>query len=48
MPFFVGLDWAATAHAVCVIDAAGTIHWRGGVPQSSLSAYASNTYPRLA
>jgi hypothetical protein len=22
---FVGLDWATRAHAVCVIDAAGTV-----------------------
>ena len=35
MPFFVGLDWAATAHAVCVIDEAGTVHWRGDVPHSA-------------
>lgn len=35
MPFFVGLDWAATAHTVCVIDAAGTVRWRGTVPHSA-------------
>ena len=25
MPFFAGLDWGGTAHAVCVIDASGAI-----------------------
>ncbi|MGH7264905.1 MAG: IS110 family transposase [Candidatus Rokuibacteriota bacterium] len=35
MPFFVGLDWAATTHAVCVIDEAGTVRWRGTVPHSA-------------
>ena len=31
MPFFVGLDWAATTHAVCVIDETGSVRWRGTV-----------------
>ena len=35
MPFFVGLDWAATAHAVCVIDDRGSIQWQGAVPHSA-------------
>ena len=35
MPFFVGLDWAATAHAVCVLDEAGAVQWRGSVPHSA-------------
>jgi transposase len=35
MPFFVGLDWAATAHAVCVIDERGSIQWQGAVPHSA-------------
>jgi transposase len=35
MTFFVGLDWAATAHAVCVIDDTGTIRWRGSVAHSA-------------
>lgn len=35
MIFFVGLDWAATTHAVCVIDEAGTVRWRGTVPHSA-------------
>jgi len=34
MPFFVGLDWAATAHAVCVIDDQGAVHWQGTVAHS--------------
>ena len=29
MPFFIGLDWAATTHAVCVIDETGAVRWRG-------------------
>ena len=32
---FVGLDWAATAHAVCVLDPTGTVRWRGSVPHSA-------------
>ena len=28
---FVGLDWASTAHAVCVLDSIGTVQWRGSV-----------------
>ena len=35
MTFFVGLDWAATAHAVCVLDEAGLVRWRGSVPHSA-------------
>ncbi len=35
MPFFIGLDWAATTHAVCVIDETGTARWRGTVPHSA-------------
>lgn len=35
MSFFVGVDWAATAHAVCVLDDTGTVHWRGSVPHSA-------------
>jgi transposase len=35
MVFFVGLDWAATAHAVCVIDESGAVRWRGRVPHSA-------------
>jgi transposase len=35
MSFFIGLDWAATTHAVCVIDETGTIRWRGTVPHSA-------------
>jgi len=35
MTFFVGLDWAATTHAVCVIDETGTVRWRGTVAHSA-------------
>jgi len=35
MSFFVGLDWAATTHAVCVITETGTVRWRGTVPHSA-------------
>jgi transposase len=35
MTFFVGLDWAATTHAVCVITETGTVRWRGTVPHSA-------------
>ncbi|HEY7727215.1 MAG TPA: IS110 family transposase, partial [Candidatus Eisenbacteria bacterium] len=31
MTFFVGLDWAATSHAVCVLDDTGMPRWRGTV-----------------
>src|SRR3954465_129972 len=27
-PMFAGVDWASAEHAVCVIDAAGTVLWR--------------------
>jgi transposase len=35
MPFFVGLDWAATAHAVCVIDETATVQWQATAPHSA-------------
>ena len=35
MAFFVGLDWAATTHAVCVLDETGTVRWRGTVPHTA-------------
>jgi transposase len=35
MSFFVGLDWAATTHAVVVIDETGTVRWRGTVPHTA-------------
>jgi Transposase len=31
---FAGLDWASTDHAVCVLDAAGTVLWRHTVSHS--------------
>ncbi len=35
MTFFAGLDWAATTHAVCVIDETGTVRWRGTVAHTA-------------
>ena len=34
MRFFVGLDWASEAHAVCVIDSRGGVRWRGSAAHS--------------
>src|SRR2546428_5785810 len=34
MNFFVGLDWASQAHAVCVLDATGQVCWQGSVEHS--------------
>jgi transposase len=31
MRFFVGIDWATQAHAVCVLDDTGHIHWQDSV-----------------
>jgi len=36
MPFYVGLDWASEAHAVCVLDGAGRIRWQGSVPHTAV------------
>src|SRR3954452_1099991 len=33
-PVFAGVDWASADHAVCVIDAAGTVLWRHTVSHS--------------
>ena len=35
MRFFVGLDWASDAHAVCLIDERGTVRWQTSVPHSA-------------
>jgi len=35
MPFFVGIDWASQAHAVCVIDETARIHWQGSVAHTA-------------
>jgi transposase len=35
MPFFVGLDWAATTHAVCILDQDATVRWQGSVPHTA-------------
>ena len=33
-PVFAGVDWASTDHAVCVLDAAGTVLWRHTISHS--------------
>ena len=33
-PLFAGVDWASTDHAVCVIDATGTVIWRHTIAHS--------------
>src|SRR3954451_19597654 len=33
-PVFAGVDWASTDHAVCVVDAAGTVLWRHTISHS--------------
>lgn len=35
MRFFVGVDWASQAHAVCVIDRRGCVRWQASVPHSA-------------
>lgn len=35
MPFFVGIDWASQAHAVCVIDETARIQWHASVPHTA-------------
>lgn len=35
MRFFVGIDWASQAHAVCVIDDVGRVRWSGSVPHTA-------------
>jgi transposase len=35
MHFFVGIDWASEAHAVCLIDHAGRVRWRAMVAHSA-------------
>jgi transposase len=35
MRFFVGIDWASEAHAVCLIDQTGRIRWRASVSHSA-------------
>jgi transposase len=35
MRFFVGIDWASQAHAVCVLDDTGRVHWQGAVPHTA-------------
>jgi transposase len=35
MNFFVGLDWASQAHAVCVLDATGQVCWRSSAAHSA-------------
>ena len=33
-PVFAGIDWASADHAVCVVDATGTVLWRHTVTHS--------------
>jgi len=35
MRFFVGLDWASEAHAVCLIDGRGRVRWQTSVAHSA-------------
>jgi transposase len=35
MPYFVGLDWASTEHAVCVINEHAQIIWRTTIPHTA-------------
>jgi len=35
MRFFVGIDWASEAHAVCLIDQAARVRWHTSVPHSA-------------
>jgi transposase len=35
MRFFVGIDWASRAHAVCLIDQTGRVRWQGSVPHTA-------------
>ncbi len=35
MPYFVGLDWASQAHAVCVINEQAQIIWRTTIPHTA-------------
>ena len=35
MRFLVGIDWASLAHAVCILDETGHIHWQGSVPHTA-------------
>ncbi len=35
MRFSAGIDWASQAHAVCIIDQTGRIHWQGCVPHTA-------------
>ncbi len=35
MRFSVGIDGASQAHAVCIIDQSGRVHWQGSVPHTA-------------
>ena len=35
MRFFVGIDWASRAHAVCIVDQPGRVRWQGSVPHTT-------------
>src|SRR4051794_17955243 len=42
---FAGVDWASTDHAVCVLDAAGTVLWRHTVSHSRVGLSRLTTRP---
>ena len=35
MSYYVGCDWASTAHQICVINAHGQIVWQNEVPHTA-------------
>ena len=35
MRFFVGIDWASRAHALCILDHSGRVRWQGSVPHTA-------------
>jgi transposase len=35
MSYYVGCDWASTAHQLCVIDGSGQIVWQGEIPHTA-------------
>jgi transposase len=35
MRFSVGIDWAMQAHAVCILDQRGRVHWQGSAPHTA-------------
>lgn len=35
MRFFVGIDWASRAHAICILEQQGRLRWHGSVPHTA-------------